>query len=293
MGFTFAKADARNRSYFLGGLLLLAGALGTAPASIAVPVAPSQGLWLVVGEPGSGIALDLQGETLVATIYTYDAAGHARWYIGSGKLEDGSLSTTLYEMEAGSCLNCPYQAASILDNSKTLDLRFVGSELGWISLDGGAEKAIRTFRFGREVFTVLPSHEDYGHITVSDLSGRWVFVSASAEIDFTKVYDVFCCAFVDPGYTADGAILAFFEEEGSDFEHLLACVGYNEFLDEPKVLPFCELRDLSETGYEVILSFYLGDAGMSRIVAYLGEPVDADSETPRGEHLIHGFRIPE
>ncbi len=99
------------------------------------------GWWWDSSQPGNGIFLEIQGDTLFAAWYHYGSSGLPRWWTFSGtlsSLEHGSISTDILEWQNGPCLFCPqtYPTSKVVGHA---ELRFDGNDsaiLSWQTFDG-------------------------------------------------------------------------------------------------------------------------------------------------------------
>ena len=79
--------------------VLIGGLLG---ASMAQAFAPQAGVWVITtennGQPGRGMALDVQGEKLVMQMYAYDSTGNPTFYLTSGAISDNAFTGKLFAL---------------------------------------------------------------------------------------------------------------------------------------------------------------------------------------------------
>lgn len=101
-----------------------------------------QDLWWNSAESGWGINFAQQGETIFATLFTYDANGHPMWYVMSGgrKQSDGSYAGELYRTSGAPFNAAPFPPITPGQIVKVGDMRvqFADGESGTLtySIDG-------------------------------------------------------------------------------------------------------------------------------------------------------------
>jgi mono/diheme cytochrome c family protein len=97
-----------------------------------------QDLWYNASEPGWGINITQEltsaGETIFATLFTYDATGKGLWLVlaDGARQSDGSFLGTLYQT-SGSAFNANPFAGAIATVAGTMRLRFASGEAGTLS----------------------------------------------------------------------------------------------------------------------------------------------------------------
>jgi len=112
-------------------------------------------MWLMASEAGWGLNLIQQGTTMFGTLFVYDAAGRARWYVASSMQQALGFAVEytgdLYEA-TGPVFSAPFDAAAV--HLRTVGtIKLVVSEVDRATLiytvDGvGIEKEIHRFAFG-------------------------------------------------------------------------------------------------------------------------------------------------
>lgn len=90
---------------------------------------PYEGMWIPWLEPGSGLVIDQQDDTLVVTIFTYDEKGNPVWYLASGPIERGVFEAEALRFQNGACLNCEWRPAEA-HGPETIQLEFIAHTLG-------------------------------------------------------------------------------------------------------------------------------------------------------------------
>lgn len=117
------------------GILRGLGALALAPALGHAAVRPSSGFWYTAGQGGRGVGLEMDATGTRAYLgwYTYDAAGHDVWYVGTCAYDGLTCSGALAQYAGGT----PFAAlggmavpARPIGNVAEVALRFAGDSLG-------------------------------------------------------------------------------------------------------------------------------------------------------------------
>lgn len=159
--------------------LVVASAL--ACVGVAHAFAPQAGTWVVSselnGKPGRGLAIDVQGTTLVMQMYAYDANGNATFYLTSGTIANHKYAGTLNKYRGGRYLGSADRAGQDNGNDGVVSMRFESGTKGYITLPNEAEKEISRFSFG---FSSSPD----------SLKGIWLLTplnSSTPTADFVKL----------------------------------------------------------------------------------------------------------
>lgn len=126
---------------------------------------PRTGQWWNPAESGRGFNIEIQNGVMTLTVYTYDAAGNAQWYLASGAMTGAqhSFSGALNKYVGGQCAACSYQPATLAGNDGTVTVNFTSEIAATVSLPGGHVSAIRPLNFA------------YGD-PPQGLLGEWVYV---------------------------------------------------------------------------------------------------------------------
>ena len=127
---------------------------------------PRTGHWNnVVSESGRGFNIDIQDGVIVLTMYAYDQAGNAQWYISSGSMTNGqrNFTGTLDKFVNGQCVTCSYRAPSPNGNDETVSVAFTSETNAVVTLPDGHVTQITPFNF------------KYGN-PPNCMLGEWVFV---------------------------------------------------------------------------------------------------------------------
>lgn len=150
-------------------------------SSLAQAYMPQSGTWVVTnelnGKPGRGLAIDVQGQTLVMQMYAYDASGNATFYLTSGAYKNNQYSGTLNKYRGGRYLGSNERIGQDNGNDGVVSMRFESGTKGYIKFPGEAEKEISRFNF------------NYDNSPQS-LFGIWLFTpldSATPRADFVKL----------------------------------------------------------------------------------------------------------
>ncbi|WP_395028463.1 hypothetical protein [Comamonas odontotermitis] len=132
-------------------LLLLGVAAGMAPAWAARDFTPLAGTWVIDaeldGKPGRGLAIDVQGNTVVLQVYGYEANGAATFYMASGQMDGDSAVLPLQKFKGGVALGGAMQDAVLAENVGNVRLQFANGVQGSIQLPGEPAYAMRRFIF--------------------------------------------------------------------------------------------------------------------------------------------------
>jgi len=126
---------------------------------------PRTGHWYDSTAPGRGFNFDIQNGILVMTVYTYDSAGNAQWYLSAGPMTNAqhSYTGTLDKYVNGQCIVCSYRPAQQVGNDGAVFLNFSNETTATITFPGGLTSVIHPFDFG------------YGD-PPNGLKGEWIFV---------------------------------------------------------------------------------------------------------------------
>ncbi len=149
------------KQFVLAGGLLAAG--------LAQAFAPQAGAWVVTAEnngtPGRGMALDVQGSTLVMQMYAYDSAGNPTFYLSAGQMdEDHKFTGKLNQYKGGRYFGSGALVGQETADAGQVSLRFVSGVKGYVKFPGEDEKEISRFQF------------NYNE-KADSLKGQWLFTS--------------------------------------------------------------------------------------------------------------------
>jgi hypothetical protein len=114
---------------------------------------PRTGHWNNLNESGRGFNIDIQDGVMVLTMYAYDQAGNAQWYLASGPMTNGqrSFTGTLEKYVGGQCVQCDYRPPSVNGNDGTISVAFVNETTANVTLPGGRTTTITPFNFKYDV----------------------------------------------------------------------------------------------------------------------------------------------
>lgn len=115
-------------------------------------ISPQTGTWVVTdevnGEPGRGIALDVQGNTLVMQVFAYKPDGSSAFYLSSGELsEDNQYEASLNEYQGGRYFGSDARIGSEVGSVGNVKLRFLNGMSGFIQFPNEPERAIQRYQF--------------------------------------------------------------------------------------------------------------------------------------------------
>ena len=136
---------------------------------------PQPGTWIVTSElngaPGRGIAIDVQGDTLVMQMYAYERSGAPTFYMAAGTLANNQVTTQLGRYSGGRYLGSGPMSGKEDGSPGNVTLRFTSGISGFITLPGESEVAIKRFEFGLSR-------------TPAAVAGTWVYVGTDSDDDF-------------------------------------------------------------------------------------------------------------
>jgi len=121
-------------------LLLLASTSASA-------ISPKTGIWWNPNEGGRGYTLEVNGLTMVFSVYAYDQAGNPLWYLATGTLTNSGadFQATLYRYSGGQCLGCDYTPAVPNGDDGSISITFSSNTAGVLTLPGGRQVNIQAF----------------------------------------------------------------------------------------------------------------------------------------------------
>ncbi|QNP47227.1 hypothetical protein [Diaphorobacter aerolatus] len=129
-------------------LLLIGGLLG---AGVAQAFAPQAGAWVITSEnnggPGRGMALDVQGSTLVMQMYAYDISGAPAFYLASGAIKDNKFTGKLHQYRGGRYFGGGAENAQEVGDAGEVKLRFESGTKGYVTFPNEGEKEISRYQF--------------------------------------------------------------------------------------------------------------------------------------------------
>lgn len=118
----------------------------------AAAATPDTGLWIIDaennGQPGRGLQIEVQNNTLVMTFYGYLPSGAAQWYLAAGALNGSSFSGSPERFAGGTAFGQPHVPAQAVGSAGTVTMSFTDSSHGTITLPGESAKAFSRLQFG-------------------------------------------------------------------------------------------------------------------------------------------------
>ena len=104
------------------------------------------GWWYTPGEDGTGISLEIQGDTLFMAWYAYDDQGRPVWYTADGTISSNHFTGAMYQWK-GWTLGAQY-SRPISQNVGTASILFAGPDnavVFWTMGENRGEKSINRF----------------------------------------------------------------------------------------------------------------------------------------------------
>ncbi len=145
------------KTYRLVGQRLLDGsgpAMDVLATEMGVPPMPDNGTWIVRdeldGKPGRGMAIDVQGGTLVMQIYNYDAAGNATFHLATAPYANGEATGALKQYGGGRWFGSGARSGAEVADAGTVYLAFDSTTVGTVHFPGEAPQAIQRYHFGAQ-----------------------------------------------------------------------------------------------------------------------------------------------
>lgn len=243
-----------------------------------LPLYLEKGMWMEPGKPGSGITLDWQNNTLVATIFSYDEKGNPVWYQGFGSVADGAAEFNLLEFEGGSCFNCSYTEPSYHESGTEARIEFSSKSTAMLGFDNDMAFPVRSLAFDVPIYRAFPGSSEFGEQRLYDLRGKWLFVHHLGLKAFSKMV-----TFQEPTTYNNGKSLGWISDSGT-----------YEFRCDDKVEysgPQCRLLRNEGDDTVRLLSSYWADIGDQHIIGYGERPLREGAGITRGEEIIYGFRL--
>ena len=163
---------------------------------------PASGTWIVTGEkngqPGRGMAIDVQTGTLVMQVYNYQADGNATFHLGVGAFANGQASAPLKSYQGGRYFGSGPRSGTEASDAGEVFLDFSTPTRGHIRFPGEGAVAIERYQFA-------PGAPD-----PASLLGNWTFHDTTnketAHVALTQVNGNAAttagggvrCSFLDP-----------------------------------------------------------------------------------------------
>jgi hypothetical protein len=137
---TIFEFDATTGLYWTYGNVAMPIVIGAPPPPPPPPteITPQIGLWWNPNESGSGYAFDVKHGVLVATIYSYTAAGPPIWYLANGAITNNSVTAALQKYTGGQCISCAYKAPLVNGSDGSVTITFTSETSATMTLPGRA-----------------------------------------------------------------------------------------------------------------------------------------------------------
>lgn len=256
-------------------------------------VSPYEGAW-VTGEgkltylnwvqPGSGLMMDQQGDTLVVALFTYNEKGAPVWYLASGPIKAGNFDQPAYKYADGSYFTCMHRTP-VASEAFDLRLMFIAKTLAYMQIGDSAPIPIRVLPSGSFWTRVMPEREklgQHGEPVIWDAAGRWVLVEINDRSGFEQQLDLVYGPILDPG----GANV---HKDVDVFENGLFYGCYAPFRNET-AHSTCTLDRQQEDSLIALFSAFWGDQTPESVTGYVGPP-NTDSSNIRGNRVVRMFRL--
>lgn len=264
--------------------LLVSGPVVSQEVVIDEPyVDPYEGMWIPTGQPGSGLMIDQQDDTLVVTVFSYDDDGAPTWHLAAGPIENGVFEAEAFEYSGGSCLDCPWQAAET-GNSVPIKLEIVAQTHAWLQWNEGERVPLRMLPFGVGNMVISFELTSHGRPAATEMPGRWLIVDERVDSPFAEDFLFDSMFFLDPGG---------FGWDATDFPGYFSCMVSEFFSDND--FANCELVDNRNSNDAIedreLFTAYWGDLAPDHVILYRDGAVNSSESGVRGDDLAHGFRL--
>jgi hypothetical protein len=137
--------------HFLYRIALSAGLAITGSAQAASDFTVLNGTWVVSsevnGQPGRGMALDVQNGVLVMQVYNYDAQGEPTFHMTSGVIQNNQFNGPLNRYRGGRYFGSPALNAVADGSAGPVEVRFTNAHSGVVQFPGEAPVPISRFNF--------------------------------------------------------------------------------------------------------------------------------------------------
>lgn len=114
---------------------------------------PEAGLWAInteqTGQPGRGFKLDIQGSTVVITVYAYETDARPQWYLAVGALANNRVTASLEKYTGGTPLGATYRPATFVGSAGNLTLHFSSATAGVLTLPNERPQSVSRVNFAR------------------------------------------------------------------------------------------------------------------------------------------------
>ena len=103
-------------------------------------IEPENGWWYNPTESGYGLNVELQADTLLIGVFSYDQTGNPIWYntFGSYNNTTGAFSGELLQFGQGPCLGCAYTEPQQTGTLGTIQVNFSSSSQGSVTWNGSS-----------------------------------------------------------------------------------------------------------------------------------------------------------
>lgn len=182
------------RSSLLAGALAL---LGSPPAQAASDFTPLPGTWIVSaeqdGNPGRGMAIDVQDGVLVMQVYNYGANGDATFHLAVGSIDGNQVAAPLKSYRGGRYFGSGPLSGVEDGDAGEVRIEFTSATQAQLRFPGEPTVAIQRFRFDNSAPSALPGA--YWLLSMQDSTGRAVSSAlALSGVDSTTPYLIMALA---------------------------------------------------------------------------------------------------
>ena len=118
------------------------------PAADRAPFVPETGWWWTPNEPGTGYALEVQGNQMMLGIAHFDTDGSPRWSLAMGTMSDARFfEGTAVSYLGGQALGQSFRAPTATSETGRVSVIFSDSTHATVLLPGGRKVSIERFRY--------------------------------------------------------------------------------------------------------------------------------------------------
>lgn len=112
------------------------------------PFVPETGWWWTPNEPGTGYAVEVQGDRLMLGVFHYDSDGSSRWSTAMATMTSPHIfDGTLFSYRGGQALGQSYRAPGSVNETGRITVLFSDTTHATVLLPGGRQVAIERYRF--------------------------------------------------------------------------------------------------------------------------------------------------
>lgn len=218
-----------------GVFAVLCLVIGFLSAEFAYAFTPEPGLWAIdseqTGQPGRGFKIDVQGSTVVITVYAYESDARPQWYLAVGALANNRVTASLDKYAGGTPLGTNYRPANFVGSAGNLTLNFTSRTAGVLTLPNEPARAVSRVNFARPA---TPNSMDGAYVlervTVRYPStGRVVDtesnVTASGTMRISGTSIMQAMTFTVNGQTQSVALAGTITEDGGSYLNMYANNG--------------------------------------------------------------------